>query len=53
MMLNQKLPLDKDPVEYFDLDDYIIDITTQQMNPMLIHIMYLLEIAAYLNTKFD
>lgn len=35
MMLNQKLPLDKDPVEYFDLDDYIIDITTPANRPTI------------------
>lgn len=28
MMLDDELPLDADPVEYFGLDDYIIDITT-------------------------
>lgn len=54
MMLNQKLPLDKDPVEYFDLDDYIIDITTPANRPDA-NSYYVLaqEIAAYLNTKFD
>lgn len=54
MMLKDPLPLDADPVEYFGLDDYIIDITTPANRPDS-NSYYVLarELAAYYNTKFD
>ncbi|WP_029609053.1 phenylalanine--tRNA ligase subunit beta [Mycoplasma simbae] len=53
MMLDEQLPLDADPVEYFGLDDYIIDITTPA-NRSDANSYYVLarELAAYYNTKF-
>ncbi|MCR8966771.1 phenylalanine--tRNA ligase subunit beta [Mycoplasma zalophidermidis] len=53
MMLEQPLPLDIDPVEYFGLDDYIIDITTPA-NRSDANSYYVLarELAAYYNTEF-
>ncbi|MCS4537209.1 phenylalanine--tRNA ligase subunit beta [Mycoplasma sp. CSL7475-4] len=54
MMLDEQLPLDADPVEYFGLDDYIIDITTPA-NRSDANSYYVLarELAAYYNTEFN
>ncbi|AIA29631.1 phenylalanyl-tRNA synthetase subunit beta [Mycoplasmopsis californica] len=53
MMLDDELPLDADPVEYFGLDDYIIDITTPA-NRSDANSYYVLaqELAAFYDTDF-
>ncbi|WP_029512611.1 phenylalanine--tRNA ligase subunit beta [Mycoplasmopsis iners] len=53
MIKGGKFNLDTDPIEYFELDDYIIDITTPS-NRADINSYYVLalELAAYYNTEF-
>ncbi|KUH47657.1 phenylalanine--tRNA ligase subunit beta [Mycoplasmopsis meleagridis] len=53
MIKDKEITLDTDPIKYFELDDYILDITTPS-NRADINSYYVLalEIAAYLNTEF-
>ncbi|MGV2393796.1 UNVERIFIED_CONTAM: hypothetical protein O8I53_13105 [Campylobacter lari] len=53
MLNNKDITLDTDPIQYFELDDYIIDITTPANRPDA-NSYYVLarELAAYYKTEF-